>query len=105
MGTAAHSQPGSPTPATPATGTASTLLRGTTFCSTRSDRTIEMIAESATPSTRKGVDWMTIARKIVLHVENCGESRYGATNCPPKTTTSSTTATTSIWPNAARGAF
>ncbi len=95
IGTAAHSQPGRPIPAMPATGTPSTGFLGTTALSTRSESRMEMTADSSTPTTRNGTDCTTIATKIVLHVCSVGKSRAGASQRPLTRTTSTPTATSS----------
>lgn len=105
IGTAAHSQPGRPTPASPATGTPRTGRRGTTRASTRSESRIEMPAKSSTPSTRKGVDCTTMARKIVLQVATCGWSSSGDAHGPAtsaRTSTAPTSSTCPIPPTTAR---
>lgn len=53
--TEAHSHPGSTTPATPATGTASAVRRGRTRWKTRSGTRALIAPDSAVPSSRKGV--------------------------------------------------
>lgn len=64
-GTDAHSQPGSTTPAAPATGTASTVRRGSTRWNTRSGTNAPIAADTTVPSSRNGTPWTVIAVNTV----------------------------------------
>jgi hypothetical protein len=81
-------------PASPATGTPRVGLAGTNLRSAFSESSVAMTPASSTPPTRNGIDWTTIATKIVLHVASAGESRRGTSHCCDTTSAPSTPKTT-----------
>lgn len=87
-GTDEHSQPGSTTPASPATGTAAAGRRGSTRVNTDAGTNTDRAVLSATPSTRNGSACTQIATNTVAHVRIAGDSNSPARNYCPSTTTS-----------------
>lgn len=73
-GTDAHSHPGSTTPATPATGTASAPRRGSTRWNTEAGTKALIAPESAVPRRRKGSACTQTARHTVRHARTAGAS-------------------------------
>lgn len=85
-GTEAHSQPGSTTPATPATGTASAGRLGRILVN-RSAGTKALIApDRAVPRRRKGSAWTVMARQTVRQAATAGWFSH-----PPPVSTSTAT--------------
>ena len=98
IGTEAHSQPARPTPATPATGTASAAFVGTRRFSRRSESRWEIAPATSTPRIKKGSDWITMAMNMALQVLRAGESSSGVRNRLPRIRASTATSTSSACP-------
>ncbi len=78
-GTDAHSQPGSTTPAIPATGTANAARLGSTFVNTRAGTNALIAPDSAVPSSRKGSACVVMARHTVRQACTAGASSHRPT--------------------------
>ena len=93
MGTDPHSHPGSTTPATPATGTASAGWRGNAFTKNDGGTNTAITADSSTPNTRNGMAWVNTDTKTVVQV--CNHAADSAPVIRPRKSTTSTSRTAS----------